>query len=116
MAGFPLQLTDEEDRIISELATAAGMKKRPWVMSLIRKEIENHAIKVPEEVKTWYFRLKDGRVLSHAGVKVGDAWIGLGFTMDQADLIEERGTEPIGVKAIYPDLAHPQDIPLPFDL
>jgi hypothetical protein len=100
MPGFPLQLTEEEDKAILELAGRVGMKKRTWVMSLIRREIET--LKEPEvkPVKTWAFRIRNAGVKTSSGVSKGDAWEKLGYNLgSDLELIEEHLEESAATAA-----------------
>lgn len=91
MPGFPLHFDAGMDAAIERISKAAGMKKRPWVMSLIVKAIKDaDAPKMERVLKLWHFRMKAGDVLSHPGESPGAAWVALGYQLDEMELVDEH--------------------------
>lgn len=83
-----LELEPEEYQAITEMAKNKGMSRRGLVMSWVRGALE---VKPKEAVmKHWTFKLKNGDVLSHAGERPGDAWLALGKSDKEYDLIFEH--------------------------
>lgn len=112
MPGFPLQLTQAEDEAIAKLSTAVGMKKRPWVMMLIHRAIA--AAAEPPPPKAWMFKLKGGEIKRGAGEDMAQAWYGLGYTMADIELIDERLPEKEAIEAGWMVKAPVEDVGLPF--
>lgn len=88
---YNLQFHQEESEAIEEVAWKARLSGRAWIMDLVLKEVKRLAElqrAFDNPISTYWFKMKDGRVLRGIGIKPGGAWSGLGFKLDQMGLME----------------------------
>lgn len=115
-----IEFEPEEYDVITTRAKDEQTSRRGWVMRVVREALQK-GVPAPIPVnEVWVFKMKAGGFKRSEGKDLAEAWLNLGYTMADIELIDERLLEKEAIEAGWgavkgpPMVVADQDVGLPF--